>query len=63
VAQVHTTSATACTGRRFRAVASRTSPTRWRRCPFQAGAAGFTSFAEPIAEDKVRGKPQKFAEH
>jgi catalase len=32
-------------------------------CPFQAGAAGFTSFAEPIAEDKVRGKPQKFAEH
>ena len=32
-------------------------------CPFQAGAAGFTSFPEPIAEDKVRGKPQKFAEH
>jgi len=32
-------------------------------CPFQAGAAGFTSFAEPMTEDKVRGKPEKFAEH
>ncbi len=32
-------------------------------CPFQAGAAGFTSFREPVAEDKVRGKPEKFAEH
>ena len=33
-------------------------------CPFQAGAtAGFTSFREPIEADKVRGKPQKFAEH
>jgi catalase len=32
-------------------------------CPFQAGAAGFTSFREPIEEDKVRGKPEKFAEH
>jgi catalase len=32
-------------------------------CPFQAGAAGFTSFPEPIADDKVRGKPEKFAEH
>jgi catalase len=33
-------------------------------CPFQAGAAaGFTSFREPIADDKVRGKPEKFAEH
>ncbi|MBK7470420.1 MAG: catalase [Betaproteobacteria bacterium] len=32
-------------------------------CPFQAGAAGFTSFPEPIAADKVRGKPEKFAEH
>jgi catalase len=37
-------------------------------CPFQAGAAGFTSFAPAIAEgndpiDKVRGKPEKFAEH
>jgi catalase len=32
-------------------------------CPFQAGAAGFSSFREPIADDKVRGKPEKFAEH
>jgi catalase len=32
-------------------------------CPFQAGMQGFTSFPEPIAEDKVRGKPEKFADH
>ncbi len=32
-------------------------------CPFQAGSAGFVSFPEPIADDKVRGKPEKFAEH
>ncbi len=32
-------------------------------CPFQAGARGFTSFPEPMAEDKVRGKPEKFADH
>jgi catalase len=32
-------------------------------CPFQAGARGFMSFPEPVAEDKVRGKPEKFAEH
>ena len=32
-------------------------------CPFQAGARGFTSFPQPIADDKVRGKPEKFAEH
>jgi catalase len=32
-------------------------------CPFQAGATGFTSFREPIEEDKVRGKPERFAEH
>jgi len=32
-------------------------------CPFQAGGAGFTSFREPVAEDKVRGNPLKFAEH
>ncbi|MBV8758415.1 MAG: catalase [Deltaproteobacteria bacterium] len=33
-------------------------------CPFQAGrASGFTSFREPIADDKVRGNPEKFAEH
>jgi catalase len=32
-------------------------------CPFQAGTAGFMSFPETIAADKVRGKPEKFAEH
>ena len=33
-------------------------------CPFQAGAnRGFTSFPERVSEDKVRGKPEKFAEH
>ena len=32
-------------------------------CPFQAGGAGFTSFREPIEADKVRGKPEKFADH
>ena len=32
-------------------------------CPFQAGAAGFTSFPQPIHDDKLRGKPEKFAEH
>jgi catalase len=32
-------------------------------CPFQAGPRGFASFPEPIAEDKRRGKPEKFAEH
>ena len=42
-------------------------------CPFQTGAgqsaaqqsaaAGFTSVAERISDNKVRGKPEKFAEH
>ncbi len=32
-------------------------------CPFQAGTTGFVSFPEPVFEDKVRGKPEKFAEH
>ena len=32
-------------------------------CPFQAGAAGFVPFPAPVHEDKVRGKPEKFAEH
>jgi catalase len=32
-------------------------------CPFQAGGAGFTSFREPVVEEKVRGNPEKFAEH
>jgi catalase len=32
-------------------------------CPFQMGARGFTTFPEPIEADKVRGKPEKFADH
>jgi catalase len=32
-------------------------------CPFQAGGAGFTSFRQPIEGDKVRAKPEKFADH
>jgi catalase len=32
-------------------------------CPFQAGAKGFMSFPQPMEEHKVRGKPEKFAEH
>ena len=31
--------------------------------PYQAGPDGFVSFPEPIAESKVRGKPEKFADH
>lgn len=32
-------------------------------CPFQAGTSGFMSFPQPAEEHKVRGKPEKFAEH
>jgi catalase len=32
-------------------------------CPFQAGRVGFMSFPEPTEEHKVRGKPERFAEH
>jgi catalase len=32
-------------------------------CPFQAGMAGFVSHPAPVFEDKVRGKPEKFADH
>ncbi len=32
-------------------------------CPFQAGRTGFMSFPQEIEEHKVRGKPEKFAEH
>lgn len=32
-------------------------------CPFQAGAAGFMSFPEPVAGTEIRAKPAKFAEH
>ena len=31
--------------------------------PFQAGSTGFNSFPEPVAADKVRGKPELFADH
>ena len=32
-------------------------------CPFQAGTMGFRSFPQQAEEHKVRGKPEKFAEH
>ncbi len=32
-------------------------------CPFQAGKKGFVSFPAPLRDDKVRGKPEKFADH
>jgi catalase len=32
-------------------------------CPFQAGMQGFVSFPEPMHEDKLRGKPERFADH
>jgi catalase len=33
-------------------------------CPFQAGSAtGFVSFPQPVKGDKVRGNPEKFADH
>ena len=32
-------------------------------CPFQAGMQGFRSFPEPVEDHKVRGKPERFAEH
>ncbi|WP_341937599.1 catalase [Marinimicrobium sp. C2-29] len=32
-------------------------------CPFQTGEMGFMSFPERISDDKVRGKPEKFADH
>ncbi|HEU4853419.1 MAG TPA: catalase [Telluria sp.] len=31
--------------------------------PYQAGMKGFTSFPQPVMEDKVRGKPELFADH
>ncbi len=32
-------------------------------CPFQMGKGGFVTFPEPVVGDKVRGKPEKFADH
>ncbi len=32
-------------------------------CPFQAGAKGFVSFPQAIDGEKLRGKPEKFADH
>jgi len=32
-------------------------------CPFQAGEMGYVSFPQETDGDKVRGKPEKFAEH
>jgi catalase len=31
--------------------------------PSQAGGDGFVSFREPLAADKMRGKPERFADH
>ena len=32
-------------------------------CPFQAGAKGFVSFPQPVEGEKLRGSPEKFADH
>ncbi|MDQ6612904.1 MAG: catalase, partial [Gemmatimonadota bacterium] len=32
-------------------------------CPYQTGKMGFVSFPDNVAEDKVRGKPERFADH
>ncbi len=32
-------------------------------CPFQAGTAGFVSLPERLEGDKLRGRPEKFADH
>jgi catalase len=32
-------------------------------CPFQAGLRGLVAFPESMHEDKLRGKPEKFADH
>lgn len=32
-------------------------------CPFQAGIQGFVSAPEAVAGDKLRGRPERFAEH
>ena len=59
-----TTSATASTGRRVHRGRVAYEPNSLGGgCPFQAGAQGFSSFMEPMAGDKVRAKPEKFADH
>jgi catalase len=32
-------------------------------CPFQAGVKGFVPFPQPVDGEKLRGKPEKFADH
>jgi catalase len=32
-------------------------------CPFQAGAKGYVSFPQAVEGEKLRGKPEKFADH
>ncbi|WP_079219278.1 catalase [Herbaspirillum robiniae] len=32
-------------------------------CPFQAGASGFRSFPQTVDGDKIRAKPEQFADH
>jgi catalase len=34
-----------------------------RGCPFQTGKPGFVPFPEPMEQDELRGKPERFAEH
>ena len=59
-----TTSATACTARRSTAAASPTSPTRWPAAARSRPASPASSPSRrPVQEDKVRGKPEKFADH
>jgi catalase len=59
-----TTSATGCTARPSPAAGSAYEPNSLGGgCPFQAGAAGFVSFPQTLEGDKLRGKPEKFADH
>ena len=59
-----TTSVMECIARRSIAAASHTNRILSQAVvPFQAGAAGFTSFPEPLVGDQVRGKPERFADH
>ena len=58
-----TTSAMACIGRRSIAAGRLRAEFTGRRLPVPGGTAGFQSFPQPVEEDKVRGKPAKFADH
>lgn len=43
--------------------AHRAGPSHGGGCPFQAGTAGFVSITQPVEGAKLRGKPEKFADH